>query len=103
MYGVTLAMDTSIAEQHMHELIQLLESRFPKGIPRQILSDLKSLSLDVVLSNNGSTLLADGTVKVLQRLRFGREFEIFRAALYAGEIDHARILHESERQNQARC
>ena len=87
-YKGTLVVDTSIAEQQISELVQLIKSRFPKGVPRHVLSDLKSLSLDVVFSDHSSTLRADGTVKVIQRLRFGSRFESFRTALLTDEGNH---------------
>lgn len=81
-----LRFHTAALSGQLNELIELLKTRFPEGIPSQIISDLQGLSLDIVLSHHSSAVIADGTVEVLKGLRFGSRFEDFRAALLAGKF-----------------
>jgi hypothetical protein len=83
---VRLRFDTAALLGQLNEPIELLKTRFPEGIPNQIISDIQGLSFDIVLSNYGSAVIADGTVEVLQGLRFGSRCEDFRAALLAGKF-----------------
>jgi hypothetical protein len=80
-----LSFDTSEIAKQLNELAELLVSRFPDGIPNEILSNFASLSFDVVFADNRSTLNANGTIKISNRLRLGSGFEHLRATVLAGE------------------
>jgi hypothetical protein len=97
MSTASLRFNTAAAQTQMDELTELLQSRFPEGVPSQLLRDFQSLLSDVILSDNGSALGTDGTVEILQGLRFGSRFESFRAAILAGKFDihDGRALSES--------
>ena len=87
MFTASLNFDTSVAQTQLDDLTALLKSRFPSGIPNQLIGDFQSLLSDVILSDNGSTLGTDGTVEILQSLRFGSRFENLTAAIRAGKFD----------------
>jgi hypothetical protein len=79
--------DTTKIIEQLDELKRLLESRFPQGIPDKILSDLLGLSLDVVFTDSRTTSSADGTIKIVQGMRFGTCFERLGATILAFERD----------------
>lgn len=95
MSTARLSFDTSAAQAQLDDLTTLLKSRFPSGIPNQLISDFCGLISDVILTDGGSTVGTDGTVKVLQRLRFGSRFESLTAAILAGEFDVQEITPQS--------
>jgi len=83
----SLILDTSIAERQLSELMDLLKSRFPKGIPNELVSNFAGLSLDIFFTDRRSTLGADGSIEVFQGFRFGSGFESLRTAILAGKWD----------------
>ncbi len=91
MSSASLIFDTATAQQQIDELSGLLQSRFPEGIPSDLVRDFSGLLSDVILSDGGSALRTDGTIEIVQGLRFGARFESLRAAVLAGKFDR----HES--------
>ncbi|MGA2300008.1 MAG: hypothetical protein ABSG77_04845 [Candidatus Acidiferrum sp.] len=83
----SLFLDTSEAKKQLDELMELLKSRFPGGIPDELISDLASLTFDLVFTDSRSALGANGTKEVFQGFRFGSSFELFRAAVLTGKWD----------------
>jgi phosphotransferase system HPr-like phosphotransfer protein len=86
-YKVMLKCDTSEAKAQIDELNQLLSLRFPDGIHDQFISDFSEFSKDIVLTDDGSTVTADGTIEVLQRLRFGPSFERFMTTIRTAKAE----------------
>jgi len=96
MSTASLIFDAAAAQTQMDELTELLQSRFPEGVPSQILRDFQGLLSDVILSDGGSTLGTDGTIEIVQGLRFGARFESFRAAILAGKFDVQELTPQSQ-------
>jgi hypothetical protein len=86
-HRASFAFDTTELKEQLTELRGLLESRFPKGIPNEIVGQLASLSLDFVLSDNRSATIADGTVEIFNTLRLGLRFDDLRTALRTGKFE----------------
>ena len=76
----SLSIETSAIEEQAQEMAELLKTRFPEGISRDLLSDFTRLFLDVVLSDGSAALSADGTEEITIRLNFGANFERLMAA-----------------------
>ena len=83
---VSLIFDATEVERQIKELSELIQARFPNGIPDQFLRHFTGISLDVVFSNHSSTLMADGTIELLQGFRLGSCFENLRATIIASKF-----------------
>jgi hypothetical protein len=79
--ALTLDMD-SIANQ-IQELMDLFEAQSTESVLDRLFSNLGSLPFDVVFGDCCSTVRADGTIEIVQRLRLGSGFERLRATLLA--------------------
>lgn len=85
-----LTFDTSNAEKEIGQIIQLLKSRFPKGVPCKLLRDFECLRFDVAFRDSRSALRANGTVEVFESLGFGGCLQSFAATFRANEGNHVR-------------
>jgi len=79
----SLNIETSAIAEQSKEMAELLQTCFPEGIPSDLLSYLKRLFLNIVISDGTSTLGTSGTNEITVRLNFGSDFESFIAALRA--------------------
>jgi hypothetical protein len=86
-YKVAIKFDVSEINMQLNELVGLVHSRLLESIHDQLLGQLSSLSFDIVFGDSSSTLLADGTIELLQRLRFGSRFEDAMAAFRTAKIE----------------
>lgn len=84
---MTLSIDTSRIDDKITVLASELKSRFPNGIPERIDSELSRLSNDIILGDLSTAVGAGGTRKVVQAVDFGSYFDVFAAALRAGDFD----------------
>jgi hypothetical protein len=103
IYNVSMlqrfVFDDSAIKEQARELSDLLNSSFPEGIPEHLVSDIHSLSSEVVLSYGTPTVGADGISQTLIALRLGSSFERLMTAMRAGEGN--RIAHSFERITRA--
>lgn len=83
----TLTIDTSRIDKKISSFTADLKSRFPNGIPERIDSELSRLSNDIILGDLSTAVGAGGTRKVIQAVDFGSYFDVFAAALRAGDFD----------------
>lgn len=83
----TLAIDTSRIDEKISSLTADLKSRFPDGIPERVDSELSRLSNDIILGDFSTAVGAGGARKVIQAVDFGNCFDVFAAALQAGDFD----------------
>jgi hypothetical protein len=83
----SLSFDTTEITAQLDDLEELPESRFPEGVPSQILSDLSGLGLDVVFTDSRTAPGANGALEIFQALRLARSFERFRTTVLALEGD----------------
>ena len=81
----SVAFDTSEVECKLAELSDTLGHVFPDGIPNELVENLPRLLSDVLLSDSGSALGADGIRERLITLRLGSGFQDVMAALRAGK------------------
>lgn len=70
--------------------MELLKTRFPEGVPSELIDNLASLSRDIVFTDSCSTFGANSTMKVFQGFRFGSSFERIRTAILAGSVLNVR-------------
>lgn len=86
----SLVFETSGLSDQAKELAALLED-VPESVTPDLRSRLKDMLFDVVVADGSTTLSADGTLEVLQRLRFGDSFKVLRAALLARKCNHNHV------------
>ncbi|CAM6705312.1 TPA: hypothetical protein RRV19_003621 [Klebsiella pneumoniae] len=84
---MTLSIDTSRIDDKITVLTSELKSRFPDGIPERVDSELSRLTNDIIFTDLSSTVGADGTREIVQRVDFGGCFDSFTSALRAGDFD----------------
>lgn len=84
---ITLSIDTSRIDDKINFLTSELKSRFPDGIPERVDSELSRLTNDIIFTDLSSTVGADGTREIVQRVDFGGCFDSFTSALRAGDFD----------------
>lgn len=84
---MTLSIDTSRIDDKITVLTSELKSRFPDGIPERVDSELSRLTIDIIFTDLSSTVGADGTREIVQRVDFGGCFDSFTSALRAGDFD----------------
>lgn len=82
-----IIIDTSIIDKKIAELAQLVQLRFPDGSPDFLDSQFSGLCDDIIFSDNPSTVSADGTYQVIQRIDFGRRFDDLSAAIRTGNFN----------------
>ncbi|AYH27181.1 hypothetical protein F9U45_10360 [Pectobacterium versatile] len=82
-----IIIDTSIIDKKIAELAELVRSRFPDGAPDFLDSQFSGLCDDIIFSDNPSTVSADGTYQVIQRIDFGRRFDDLYAAIRTGNFN----------------
>jgi len=106
---VRFRLDGSAIEKRMAQVVEVLQVKIndglPEGVLRGVLGYLKVLLLNVVPSDGGTTIGADGTNQILVRLDLGDGDAIERliTALRAGEVDgiHRAISVPNTTTNQA--
>ncbi|PNF10545.1 hypothetical protein A6J71_10445 [Enterobacter cancerogenus] len=81
--GVTLAIDITPLKEKIVQLVSEVESAFPEGLPDDIRSRLCSLSDNIVFGELSSTISANGTLEIVQRIHFGGCVDDLTAALRA--------------------
>lgn len=81
----SINIDPSLIESQIAELKDALLCKFGslESIPGEILSQVKSLSTDVIFGEFMVTPRADGPDEVIQGFRFGGKFENFVSTLRA--------------------
>jgi len=84
MQDLRIVFDTSEAEMQMEALSKLL--KIVKHLPDDIVSNLSGLSLDILVTDGGSALSADGILENRLLVRFGGRFHNIMAALRTGKI-----------------
>lgn len=84
---MTLSIDTSRIDDKITVLTSELKSRFPDGIPERVDSELSRLTNDIIFTDLSSTVGADVTREIVQRVDFGGCFDSFTSALRAGDFD----------------
>lgn len=84
---ITLSIDTSRIDDKITVLTSELKSRFPDGIPERVDSELSRLTNDIIFTDLSSTVGADGTREIVQRVDFGGCFDSFTSALRVGDFD----------------
>jgi hypothetical protein len=90
MQDMRIVFDTTEAEAQMEELSKLLKT--VKHLPDDIVSNLSGLAFDILVTDRGSALSADGILEHRLLVRFGGRFHNIMAALRAGKIND--IAHE---------
>ena len=89
----SLVFETSGLSDQAKELAALLED-VPESVTPDLRSRLQNMLSDVVLTDGGAALQADGTNEIIGRLRFGPSFEHLRTALLARKRDF--VAHKLE-------
>ncbi|MEL0577074.1 hypothetical protein AACK17_00785 [Pectobacterium punjabense] len=82
-----IIIDTSMIDKKVVELAELIQLRFPDGAPDFLYSQFSGLCDDIIFSENPSTVSADGTYQVIQRIDFGRRFDDLSAAIRTGNFN----------------
>jgi hypothetical protein len=84
MQDLRIVFNTTEAEAQMAELSKLLKT--VKHLPDDIVSNLPGLALDILVTDGGTTLSADGIMEKRFLIRFGGSFHNIVSALRADKI-----------------
>lgn len=86
---VALRIDSTETNKTIQDLVILLESRFPQGIPERVVNCLLDFDFRFSLSEGRSTIGADGTIDIIQRIHLLDSVESLAAAVLASECNFA--------------
>lgn len=84
---MTLSLDTTLLDEKIAQLTELLKARFTEGLPDCIDSHLTGLCDDIVFVERPPAVDTGGFGKFIQRVDFGGSFDVLTAAIRAGDFD----------------